>query len=151
MARIESDISIKESTLVTIAAKLIGLLLTAYVLYRIYKKIVGEVQYPDTEYVTGGGDVTTVFISKSLPGYISELHDVLTTSYYLDASPRCRAYERLEKLNDNQIIHVANEYKNQFKQTIRQSMSSTYMDACSIGRKQYDKYLLSRFDRLNIP
>lgn len=105
-----------------------------------------DVQWNETEYIDGGGDVGQDFAVES---YVSELHDVLNR-FMLDASPRCRAYERLMKLNDNEFITVLNVFYNTFGVTVRSKMNATFQSGCTIFGKQWDNAVYDRMEQLNV-
>lgn len=82
---------------------------------------------------------------------LNEVILVLDTSYYIDGSARCEAYKQLAELTDNQLITVANAYKNKKKQTIRQAMETTWADGCTMYASAWGDILRNRMRDLNIP
>ncbi|MCH2044811.1 MAG: hypothetical protein MK212_11900 [Saprospiraceae bacterium] len=68
-----------------------------------------------------------------------------------DCSARCKVYEQLVKLEDNQLITIANAYKKKHKKTLREAMDDTYVNGCSTFYTQWDEHLLDRMTTLGIP
>lgn len=84
-------------------------------------------------------------------GLLQEMISVLESSYWFDASPRCEAYKKAAQLSDNQLIALANAYKNKQLSTLRQDMENTYGDGCTFYDSAWGDVLRDRMTSLDIP
>lgn len=159
MAKIESDIVVKESTL----AKFIGIVVVFFAaigfLFWLYQKIVGgeKVNFPDAEFVNGDGSIDANWVQNSMPSFVSDLHKTLNKSYSLlgsywtSSDDRCEALKRVVGLNNNQIRAVHNSYKETFKQTIRRDLQDVNTDGCGAFQREYGDLLMTKLNELNLP
>lgn len=81
---------------------------------------------------------------------LAQVIEVLDASYWLDSSPRCDTYEKLAKLEDNQLITIANAYKKSKNKTLRNAMGETWVNGCSVFYTDWEKILLDRMTTLGI-
>jgi len=84
-------------------------------------------------------------------GLLQEMISVLETSYWFDASDRCEAFKKAAQLSDNQLIKLANAYKDKKLSTMREDMENTYGDGCTFYESQWGDVLRDRMTALNIP
>jgi len=102
------------------------------------------------------GELVEVPDADPLDGFqpdalVAELRTVLTTSYWFDASDRCEAFKKAAELKDNQLIAVANMYKNKHLSTLREDMENTYGDGCTFYSSAWGDILRDKMTALAIP
>jgi hypothetical protein len=106
------------------------------------------------------GTVTVQWRDNEMPFFVNELNRQLNTTYtVLDTSfsadnPRCQIYRKLLDLMPNQLIAVANEYKNKKCKTIRQHIGETRFSGCSVVNTAFgtnaEEALINKLNYLNI-
>ena len=70
--------------------------------------------------------------------------------WLLDASPRCEAYEKLIELNINEFIILTNYYKQQYNDTLRSDMESTFQSGCSVFATNWYEKVINRMDQIGV-
>lgn len=116
-----------------------------YSLYRgfnVEKTSTGS-NFPDVPIPPGSVD------SFKVNSIMLEIYGVLNTTL-IDASDRCKAYERYNELNNSEFITVHNNYKNNYGSTIKEDMSKTYQSGCSYFSTQFDDIIINRMNQLGI-
>ena len=107
-----------------------------------------------------GGVVSNDWLKKEMPFYINQLYSQLSTNYWVTdvftggVAARCQIYEKVYNLLPNQLIAVANEYKNKKCKTLREHIGQANYSGCSISSVIFgdtiEKALLDKLNRLNI-
>jgi L-lactate permease len=154
---VNRDVGINQSTIL----KWTGyLLLAAIVFYFIFPKIqtffsgwfvnVADVPYN----MPGDGSVDTVAKRSYYEGLVQQMYLALTTSYTtgIQATPRCKAYERwVKELNNNEFRYCSNIFKKSYRKTVRQYVNETNWSGCGYAGTDYGVLFQRKLDGLSIP
>jgi hypothetical protein len=130
-----------ENDLVTTASQQIRWIIlgffvvTIIVIVPLLRRVVCKsAQLPNTPYgpERENGKIDKNWVDNQMPFFVNELHRQLTAVYNIqdDASARCNVYRQLLNLTPNQLIAVANEYKNKQCKTMRQHIGETRYSGC---------------------
>ncbi|MEZ4941824.1 MAG: hypothetical protein R3D58_13170 [Saprospiraceae bacterium] len=112
-------------------AKWFALLIIALALwwlFRPYFRVLFGLVPDDAFLQSGGGDVTTEFYNNR-KNIARRLHDALTGNA-LTTEGRCEALYDALQWNDNQLRVIHNTYKNNYGDTLKSDVTSTFTDDC---------------------
>lgn len=107
----------------------------------------------DTPYKLGGGTVDDNFIKYKAESYVKAMNDAISNdSWWSRNTDNCDVYKRFcNELTDNQLIYVANSYKNTYTDTLRKKITDAGTSTCGFFDTDYSKMLLDKLNSLNIP
>ena len=112
-----------------------------------------NINVPDQPYQPNGGGVSGDFVQNKLPSIVSNLNAALVSSCYTTCPERCERFRQVNNLTDNEIIAVANSYKNTYRTTLLVDCSKITRDGCTslfgYGDAQHEK-LIANLKRLNL-
>lgn len=119
-------------------------IIAAVLIYKLFKK--PTVKPDDAPIVPGAPDVT---LSPNDAAAIAQrAHDAFYCWFCPNA--RCAALEELESLSANDLIYVANTYKNSFDNSIKEDVKSLNYHCLGSLADQPRRDLLEKFETLNI-
>ncbi len=147
---------VSQFTIFKIVGGIILLIILYFVLWPYIKKrwaTLFSTKVSDVPPRVGGGSVTDSFIKSEMESYVKGLRDAFENDGWLgsNSSDNCEQYKRvLNDLNDNQIIAVANSYKNTFGETIRVRVNKA-SSGCGFLGTDYKSMLVAKLNALSIP
>lgn len=112
-----------------------------------------DTKVKDVPYKQGGGTVDDSFAKGKAESYVKSLNDSFSNdTWYGRNTDNCDVYKRFcNELNDNQLIFVANSYKNTFGETIRKKITDAGEYTCGFFDTDYRAMLVEKLNALNIP
>lgn len=151
--RYEDDASIKRTTIWAIV--IVAVILIFIVMRKKIKDVLSGTATKSVNYLTPTevhGCVTPSWLKSGLVNFVTSLKKELEVTHYnpLGGGERCELYKKVNELNNNQIIAIANTYKKRFGKSLAQHMSEQSITGCGILGTDEGQLLAERLNKLQL-